>query len=348
MPTVFDELNEMQQLLEDHYDDMQDLEFTIQEGRLWLLQTRTGKRTGASMVRIGMDMLDEGRIDERTLLMRMEAPKMDELLHDVFDKEALTNAVEIGQGLPASPGAATGRLVFFAEDAAEWASRGEEVILARIETSPEDIQGMYAANGILTTRGGMTSHAAVVARGMGKCCVSGAGSIQISYPNRTLTANGVVFHEGDWVSIHGATGQIFQGKVPTLTPDLGGDFGRLMEVADKYARLQVRANADTPEDARVSVEFGAKGIGLCRTEHMFFQEDRILAIREMIIAEDKAGREKALSKLLPMQRQDFEEIFGVMGEAPVTVRLLDPPLHEFLPEEVEKQQEIGCLPRNHT
>ncbi|MEM9984671.1 MAG: pyruvate, phosphate dikinase, partial [Bacteroidota bacterium] len=343
MPEMFQELDAIQQRLEDHYDDMQDLEFTIQDGRLWILQTRTGKRTGAAMVKIAIDMLDQGRIGEQTALHRIDPNKLDEVLHDVFDPEAIGQAREIGHGLPASPGAATGRLVFFAEEAAEWAARGEKVILARIETSPEDIQGMFAARGILTTRGGMTSHAAVVARGMGKCCVSGAGAIHIDYKARTLKAGELTLQEGDWLSINGATGQVYAGEVATRSPELSGDFGRLMDLADQYAQLTVRANADTPQDAQTALDFGAKGIGLCRTEHMFFQEDRIMAIRQMILAEDQAGRERALAKLLPMQRKDFEGIFGVMhgSDRPTTVRLLDPPLHEFLPKETDKRREMA-------
>lgn len=341
MPTVYNELNEIQQRLEEHYNDMQDLEFTIQEGKLWLLQTRTGKRTGAAMLRIAMEMLDEGAINEQTALLRQEPKKVDELLHDVFDPEAIARAEEIAKGLPASPGAATGQLVFFAEEADEWANQGKKVILARTETSPEDIQGMHAAQGILTTRGGMTSHAAVVARGMGKCCVSGAGTLHVDYHARTLNAGDKVFKEGDWVSLDGTQGKIYAGKVETRHPELSGDFGRLMDMTDKYARIKVRANADTPEDATVSQNFGAQGIGLCRTEHMFFEGERIWAIREMILADDLEGREKALAKLIPMQRGDFYSLFSIMKGKPVTVRLLDPPLHEFLPHEHEKQEEMA-------
>ena len=341
MPEVYAELDEIQQQLEDHYSDMQDLEFTIQAGKLWLLQTRTGKRTGAAMLRIAMEMLDEGRIDERQALLRQEPKKMDELLHDVFNPDALAQAEQIGKGLPASPGAATGQLVFFAEDAAEWAAQGKRVILARTETSPEDIQGMNAAQGILTTRGGMTSHAAVVARGMGKCCISGAGGLIVNYRNRTLTAEGKTFNEGDWISLDGTQGKIYAGKIETRSPELSGYFGRLMDLSERYGRIQVRANADTPEDARVSLNFGAKGIGLCRTEHMFFAEERIWAIREMILAEDQEGRKRALNQLLPMQRSDFASLFEIMIDRPITIRLLDPPLHEFLPQEEEKQVEMA-------
>ena len=344
MPEIYQQLYAFQQKLEAHYRDMQDLEFTIQEGKLWLLQTRNGKRTGAAMVKIAMDMLEEGSITAETALLRQEAGKMDELLHDVFDPEALAQATDIAKGLPASPGAATGQLVFFADDAAEWAEQGKSVILTRQETSPEDIQGMYASAGILTARGGMTSHAAVVARGMGKCCVSGAGALQIDYRARTLTVEGQVLKEGDWISINGSDGKVYAGKIATRHPELSGDFGQLMALTDRFARMQVRANADTPEDAQVALNFGATGIGLCRTEHMFFQAERVSAIREMILAEDLTGRQKALDKLLPMQRGDFEGIFAVMNGAdrPTTIRLLDPPLHEFLPKEEAQQREMAA------
>lgn len=344
MPEIYQELYDIQAKLEAHYNDMQDLEFTIQEGKLWLLQTRNGKRTGAAMVRIAIEMMKEGSISAEAALLRQDAPKLDELLHDVFDNEAIDAAKEIAKGLPASPGAATGQIVFFADDAAEWAARGKSVILTRMETSPEDIQGMNASEGILTARGGMTSHAAVVARGMGKCCVSGAGAIHIDYKNRTLTADGLVLREGDWISINGTNGKVYQGKVATRHPELSGDFGELMELTSRFSRMEIRANADTPEDARVALNFGAKGIGLCRTEHMFFQPDRILAIREMILAEDLEGRQKALDKLLPMQRKDFEGIFEVMNGVshPTTIRLLDPPLHEFLPKDESQQREVAA------
>ena len=337
MPEIYQELFETQKKLEEHYKDMQDLEFTIQEGSLWLLQTRNGKRTGAAMVKISMDLLREGKIDEKTVLLRNEPNKLDELLHPVFDKKALESATEIAKGLPASPGAATGQIVFFADEAEEWAAQGKKVVLVRIETSPEDLRGMNVAKGILTARGGMTSHAAVVARGMGKCCVSGAGSVKINYKTRTLTVDGVNLKEGDWISLNGTTGKVYEGKVDTMEPELSGDFGKLMEISDKYTRMQVRTNADTPKDAGVARKFGAKGIGLCRTEHMFFEGDRIKAMREMILANDEAGRRKALDKLLPMQRSDFEGIFEAMDGLPVTVRLLDPPLHEFVPHEEENQ-----------
>lgn len=341
MPQVYKQLCDVETKLENHYKDMQDLEFTIQDGRLWLLQTRTGKRTGAAMVNIAMDMLAEGMIDEKTAVMRVEPNRLDELLHPVFDKDALTNAKVVAKGLPASPGAATGRIVFFADEAQEWADRGEKVILIRIETSPEDLAGMDAARGILTARGGMTSHAAVVARGMGKCCVSGAGSIKIDYKARTMQAGGFSYKEGDWISLNGSTGEVMEGKVETIDPELSGNFGKLMELCDKYTRMYVRTNADTPKDSKVARNFGAKGIGLTRTEHMFFEGERIKAVREMILAEDEAGRRKALAKLLPMQRGDFEGIFEAMNGLPVTIRLLDPPLHEFVPHEEANQKEMA-------
>jgi len=341
MPVLYKELLLTQQKLEDHYKDMQDLEFTIQEGKLWLLQTRNGKRTGAAMVEIAMDMLDHGIIDEATALLRMEPNKLDELLHPVFDPDALAKATVLSKGLPASPGAATGQIVFHADDAEEWAGKGKRVILVRIETSPEDLKGMNSAKGILTARGGMTSHAAVVARGMGKCCVSGAGSIKINYKERTMTVDGKVFREGDWISLNGSTGEVFEGKILTRDPELHGHFAKLMDLADKHATMLVRTNADTPKDSTVARNFGAQGIGLCRTEHMFFEGDRIKAMREMILASDEAGRRKALEKLLPIQREDFEGIFEAMHDLPVTVRLLDPPLHEFVPHEDENQKEMA-------
>lgn len=340
-PDLFRQLNEQQNKLERHYRDMQDLEFTIQEGKLWMLQTRNGKRTGPAMVKIAMDMMREGMITEEEAIMRVEPNKLDELLHPVFDKSELAKAKVLAKGLPASPGAATGKIVFFADDAAEWVKNGEKVILVRLETSPEDLAGMDAAQGILTARGGMTSHAAVVARGMGKCCVSGAGSCNINYKTRTMTIDGVVFNEGDFISLNGSTGEVIAGKVKTVTPEMSGDFADLMELAQKHTRMYVRTNADTPKDAKIAREFGAKGIGLCRTEHMFFEGDRIKAMREMILADDEAGRRKALDKLLPIQRADFEGIFEAMQDLPVTVRLLDPPLHEFLPHEPENQAEMA-------
>ncbi len=341
MPGVYKELDEIQQKLEDHYNDMQDLEFTIQEGKLWLLQTRSGKRTGAAMLRIAMEMLDEGKVDEKSALMQFDAKRLDELLHPVFDSDALESAEMIAKGLPASPGAATGRIVFFADEAEEWKAKGEEVILVRIETSPEDLAGMNAANGILTARGGMTSHAAVVARGMGKCCVSGVGAIKINYRNRSFTVDGKTFKEGDWISLNGSIGAIYEGKISTKDPELSGHFAQLMELCDKYTKMHVRTNADTPNDSTVARNFGAKGIGLCRTEHMFFEGDRIKAVREMILANDEEGRRKALAKLLPMQREDFEGIFKAMDGYPVTIRLLDPPLHEFVPHEEENQADMA-------
>ncbi len=327
---------------------MQDLEFTIQEGKLWMLQTRNGKRTGPAMVKIAMDMLREGLIKEEEALLRMEPDKLDELLHPVFDLKELEKATLLAKGLSASPGAATGQIVFFADDAAEWTAKGKKVILVRVETSPEDLSGMDAAEGILTARGGMTSHAAVVARGMGKCCVSGAGAIKINYKNRTMSIDGKVFNEGDFISLNGTTGEVFEGKIKTMDPEMSGDFAKLMELAEKHTRMAVRTNADSPKDAAIAREFGAKGIGLCRTEHMFFEGERIKAMREMILAKDEAGRRKALDKLLPIQRGDFEGIFEAMHDLPVTVRLLDPPLHEFLPHEEANQkvmaEEMGITP----
>jgi len=340
-PEIYKELDRQQEKLEKHYRDMQDLEFTIQEGRLWMLQTRNGKRTGPAMVKIAMDMLRESIIGEEEAMLRVEPNKLDELLHPVFDTGELAKANLLAKGLPASPGAATGQVVFFAEDAAEWAAEGKQVILVRIETSPEDLSGMDAAKGILTARGGMTSHAAVVARGMGKCCVSGAGALNVNYRKKTMTIDGKEFKEGDFISLNGTTGEVFEGKVKTMDPEMSGDFAGLMELAEKYTRMHVRTNADTPKDSKVAREFGARGIGLCRTEHMFFEGKRITAMREMILAKDETGRRKALEKLLPIQREDFEGIFEAMHDLPVTVRLLDPPLHEFLPHEVENQKEMA-------
>lgn len=337
MPSVYEELNTIQQKLENHYKDMQDLEFTIQDGKLWLLQTRNGKRTGAAMVRIAIEMLEAGEIDEKDALMRVEPNKLDELLHPVFDKDAMSEAKVLTKGLPASPGAATGQLIFFADEASNY----DNTILTRIETSPEDLEGMNIANGILTARGGMTSHAAVVARGMGKCCVSGAGDLKINYKARTLTIKGEVFNEGDWVSVNGSTGELYQGKIATIDPELSGDFGKLMDLTEKHSDMYVRTNADTPHDSEVARNFGAKGIGLCRTEHMFFEGEKIVAMREMILADDLAGREAALDRLLPIQRKDFEGIFTAMKDLPVTVRLLDPPLHEFVPHDEKGQQEMA-------
>ncbi len=340
-PDLYRQLYEQQETLEKHYKDMQDLEFTIQEGKLWMLQTRNGKRTGPAMVKIAMDMLREGMINEEEALLRVEPNKLDELLHPVFDVNELGKATLLAKGLPASPGASTGQIVFFADDAALWAAQGKKVILVRVETSPEDLSGMDAAKGILTARGGMTSHAAVVARGMGKCCVSGAGSLKISYKTRTMTVDGKVFNEGDFISLNGTTGEVFEGKIKTVDPEMSGDFASLMELAEKHTRMHVRTNADSPKDSRIAREFGARGIGLCRTEHMFFEGARIKAMREMILAKDETGRRKALDKLLPIQREDFEGIFEAMHDLPVTVRLLDPPLHEFLPHEEANQKEMA-------
>lgn len=341
MPSLYKELYDIQHNLELHYHDMQDIEFTIQEGKLWMLQTRSGKRTGSAMVKMAMDMLREGLIDGKTAVRRVEPEKLDELLHPVFDKQGLKKATIFAEGLPASPGAACGRVVFFADVAEEWAERGEKVILVRLETSPEDLRGMHAAQGILTARGGMTSHAAVVARGMGKCCVSGVASIEVDYKNRQFVKDGSVVKEGDWISLDGSNGRVYLGKLEMQAAEVGGDFSDLMALADKYARLKVRTNADTPNDAKTARGFGAVGIGLCRTEHMFFEGDRITSMREMILADSEKGRRAALSKLLPMQREDFLGIFRAMDGLPVTVRLLDPPLHEFLPKNTYQQEMVS-------
>ena len=342
MPEVYAELNGIQQHLEEYFTDMQDIEFTIQDGKLWMLQCRNGKRTGAAMVKIAMDMLREGLIDEKTAVLRCEPEKLDELLHPVFDKKAIKSAKVLVKGLPASPGAATGPVVFFADDAEKHLNAtGQKAILVRIETSPEDLKGMLDAAGILTARGGMTSHAAVVARGMGKCCVSGAGELEIDYKARTIQINGHTIKEGDWISLNGSTGEVYLGQVATQAANLDGDFGKLMELAGKYSTMNVRANADTPRDAEQAFAFGAQGIGLCRTEHMFFEGERIKAIREMILSDDEAGRRVALAKLLPMQRGDFEGLFKVMNGYPVIVRLLDPPLHEFAPNTEKDQREMA-------
>lgn len=341
MPDCAAELIATAKRLEDYYRDMQDMEFTIQDGKLWMLQTRNGKRTGAAMVKIAMDLLREGQIDEKTALLRMEPQKLDELLHPVFDKEALKKAKVVAKGLPASPGAATGQIVFQADDAEEWAEKKKKVVLVRIETSPEDLRGMAVAQGILTMRGGMTSHAAVVARGMGKCCVSGAGDITVDYKAKTVEMNGKVYHEGDWISLNGSTGDVYEGEVKTTEPELDGDFGAIMDLSTKFAKTLVRTNADSPRDAKQARKFGAQGIGLCRTEHMFFEGDRIKSVREMILASDVEGRREALAKLLPMQRGDFEGIFEAMDGFGVTIRLLDPPLHEFVPHTTAAQQELA-------
>ena len=341
MPAIYKELDAIQNKLEDHYRDMQDMEFTVQEGKLWFLQTRNGKRTGAAMVKIAMDLVREGLIDEKTALLRIEPNKLDELLHPIFDKAALKAAKPFTKGLAASPGAACGKVVFSAEDAAVWASKGERVVMVRIETSPEDLAGMAAAEGILTARGGMTSHAAVVARGMGKCCVSGAGALVINYETKTVTVGDVTLKEGDFISLNGSTGDVYVGAVATKDAELSDDFNALMELCDKYTRLRVRTNADTPHDAEVARKFGAVGIGLCRTEHMFFEGDKIRAMREMILAETLEGRKRALAKILPYQQNDFYGIFKAMEGCPVTVRLLDPPLHEFVPHEEKEQRELA-------
>ena len=342
MPAAYKELFDIQEHLERYFTDMQDLEFTIQDGKLWMLQTRNGKRTGAAMVKIAMDMLAEGLIDEKTAVLRCEPAKLDELLHPVFDASAMKNAKVLTKGLPASPGAATGQVVFFAEEAAKWNRDGKHVILVRIETSPEDLSGMNAAEGILTARGGMTSHAAVVARGMGKCCVSGAGELNIDYKARTIKIGDTVIKEGDWISLNGSTGEVYLGEVDTKAAELNDDFSKLLGLAKKYSVMRVRANADTPGDASTAFSFGAEGIGLCRTEHMFFESTRIKAMREMILSDDEAGRRAALAKLLPMQRGDFEALFEVMNGYPVTVRLLDPPLHEFVPQDEKGQREMAA------
>ena len=341
MPEIYKQLDEIQTKLENHYRDMQDMEFTVQEGKLWFLQTRNGKRTGAAMVKIAMDLLREGMIDEKTALLRCEPNKLDELLHPVFDKDALKAAKVITRGLPASPGAACGQIVFFADDAAKMAAGGHKVVMVRLETSPEDLAGMQVAEGILTARGGMTSHAAVVARGMGKCCVSGAGALKVDYKARTVDIDGVLLKEGDYISLNGTTGEVYMGQVKTEAASVSGDFAELMALADKYTRLKVRTNADTPHDATVARNFGAVGIGLCRTEHMFFEGEKIKAMREMILAKTAEDREKALAKILPYQKEDFKGIFKAMNGYPVTVRLLDPPLHEFVPHDEKGQQEMA-------
>ena len=341
MPEIYKELDSIQNKLEEHYRDMQDMEFTVQEGKLWFLQTRNGKRTGAAMVKIAIDLLHEGKIDEKTAIMRCEPQKLDELLHPVFDKKALTQAKVIAQGLPASPGAGCGQIVFHADDAQAWHADGHKVVLVRIETSPEDLAGMSAAEGILTARGGMTSHAAVVARGMGKCCVSGVGSLNVDYKAKTVEIDGVVYKEGDYISINGTTGQVYAGEVPTKAAELSGDFKELMDLCDKYTKLQVRTNADTPHDAEVARAFGAKGIGLTRTEHMFFDDQKIIAMRQMILADSAEGREKALAKLLPYQKADFKGILKAMDGLPVNIRLLDPPLHEFVPHDLAGQETMA-------
>ena len=348
MPEIYKELDALQTKLENHYRDMQDMEFTVQEGKLWFLQTRNGKRTGAAMVKIAMDLLQQGMIDEKTAIKRCEPLKLDELLHPVFNKKSLQEAKELTRGLPASPGAACGQIVFFADEAVKWHKDGHKVILVRIETSPEDLAGMAEAEGILTARGGMTSHAAVVARGMGKCCVSGAGAINVDYKKRIVEIDGLILKEGDYISLNGTNGSVYKGKIATQAAELSGDFAALMNLCAKYTRLKVRTNADTPQDAEVARRFGAVGIGLCRTEHMFFDNEKIVAMREMILADDIEGRRKALNKLLPYQKEDFKAIFKTMDGCPVNVRLLDPPLHEFVPHDKKGQaimaEEMGVTP----
>lgn len=338
-PHIYKQLVSIKDRLERHYRDMQDIEFTIQEGKLYILQTRNGKRTSASAIHIATDMVEEGLISKNDALLRIEPNGLDQLLHPMFDPKA--SRKKIAKGLPASPGAATGKVVFNAEDAEDWAKKGEKVILVRLETSPEDIGGMHAAQGILTARGGMTSHAAVVARGMGKCCVAGCADIIVNYERKQFTANGTVINEGDYISLDGSLGEVYLGEVRTVDPELTGSFARLMKWADALRKLGVRTNADTPHDAQVARKFGAEGIGLCRTEHMFFDADRIIAVREMILSDTKEDRERALAKLLPMQRGDFEGLFKAMKGLPVTIRLLDPPLHEFVPQEEEAQKEMA-------
>jgi pyruvate,orthophosphate dikinase len=341
MPEIYKELDALQTKLENHYHDMQDMEFTVQEGKLWFLQTRNGKRTGTAMVKIAMDLMHEGLIDEKTAIERCEPQKLDELLHPVFDKDALKKATVLTTGLPASPGAACGQIVFNADDAETWHKNGHKVVMVRIETSPEDLAGMAAAEGILTCRGGMTSHAAVVARGMGKCCVSGAGAIQVDYVAKTVKIEDITLKEGDYISLNGSTGQVLLGKVETKAAEISGDFAELMKLCDKYTKLVVRTNADTPHDATVARNFGAVGVGLCRTEHMFFEGEKIKAMREMILAENKEGRVKALAKLLPYQTKDFYGILLAMDGLPVNIRLLDPPLHEFVPHDLKGQEEMA-------
>jgi pyruvate,orthophosphate dikinase len=339
MPKCYQTLAQIYQKLEEHYRDMQDIEFTIEKGKVWMLQTRTGKRTAQAAVKIAVDMLREGMIDQKTAVLRVAPAQIDQLLHPTLDPKAQKDV--IAKGLPASPGAACGEVVFSAEEAMAWQEKGKKVILVRLETSPEDIHGMHVAEGILTARGGMTSHAAVVARGMGKCCVTGCEALQINYAAKRMTVGGKVIQQGDYITLNGSTGEVMLGKVPTIEAELSGDFGELMGWADQFRSLKVRANADTPHDAAVARKFGAEGIGLCRTEHMFFEEDRIDVVREMILAEDKEGRKAALRKILPMQKGDFKGIFYEMKDMPVTIRLLDPPLHEFLPHSDEEIESVA-------
>lgn len=340
MPKPYHELEKIYQKLEKHYRDMQDIEFTIQQGKLWMLQTRNGKRTANAAVKIAVDMAGEGLISKDEAILRVEPAQLDQMLHPTLDPKAPKEVV--AKGLPASPGAAVGRVVFTADEAGEWVERGERVILVRLETSPDDIHGMNVAEGILTARGGMTSHAAVVARGMGKCCVAGCGDIQVSAAKKEFQAKGQTFREGDWITLNGSTGEVMKGSIPTVQPDLSGEFGVLMGWVDAIRRLRIRTNADTPHDAEVAIKFGAEGIGLCRTEHMFFDPERIDAMREMIVADDVESRKKALKKLLPYQKSDFRGIFKAMNGRPVTVRLLDPPLHEFLPQKEDEIKELSA------
>ncbi|HNU80265.1 MAG TPA: pyruvate, phosphate dikinase, partial [Bacillota bacterium] len=338
---VYDQFISVANLLENHYRDMQDIEFTIEKGKLFMLQTRNGKRTTAAALRVAVELVEEGKITKEEAVLRVEPAQLDQLLHPNFDSAALKKALSIAKGLPASPGAASGKAYFTAADAVEASKNGEKVILVRLETSPEDIEGMAMAKGILTARGGMTSHAAVVARGMGKCCVAGCEGLKVSEELKQFEANGKVYKEGDYISLNGSTGYVYEGVIPTKEPEMSGHFGTIMSWADEVRRLKVRTNADTPKDAEQAVKFGAEGIGLCRTEHMFFSEDRIAAVREMIISETVEQRKVALAKLLPMQREDFIGIFEAMEERPVTIRLLDPPLHEFLPQEDEDIKELA-------
>ena len=341
MPEIYEQFSKIAQTLEDHYADMQDMEFTIEHGKLYMLQTRNGKRTAAAALKIAVDLVDEGKITEKDAVLRVEPKQLDSLLHPQFDAKALKAATPIGKGLAASPGAACGRIVFTAEDAKEWANKGEKVILVRLETSPEDIEGMSAAQGILTVRGGMTSHAAVVARGMGTCCVSGCGEITVDYEAKQFTLGGKAYHEGDYISLDGSTGAVYGQALPTVEASISGDFSRFMQWADSARRLKVYANADNPHDAKQARSFGAEGIGLCRTEHMFFEADRIKAMREMIVATTTQERKEALEKLLPYQQKDFEGIYQAMEGAPVVIRFLDPPLHEFLPTKEEDILQIA-------
>ncbi|HHY19397.1 MAG TPA: pyruvate, phosphate dikinase [Firmicutes bacterium] len=339
MPEIYKELEDIYHKLEQHYRDMQDIEFTIEDGKLYMLQTRSGKRTAAAAVRIAIEMVEEGLIDEKTAVLRVSPAQLDQLLHPMMDPNYAEEP--IAKGLPASPGAAVGRVVFTAQDAEEWAQKGEKVILVRNETSPEDIGGMDAAQGILTARGGMTSHAAVVARGMGKCCVSGSSDVKVDFANKLFRAGDTVVKEGEWISLNGTTGEVFLGQAPLIEPQVTGNFAKLMELADKFRQMGIRTNADTPEDAKRAREFGAEGIGLCRTEHMFFKGNRIISVRKMILADDEAERRAALDELLPYQKGDFVELFKAMKGLPVTIRLLDPPLHEFVPHTEEDQAQMA-------